>query len=159
MTNTEKPLLIEAHDRISDFINERKKEMDADIECRNFDSSLSGERIETWDGIMKELENVENEIKKEIKTNGATFTETGFFQIRVTKTFEYDVAKLRELIPAEAGFYIETKESVKKAGLDKAIKDGTVPEIAKEALKEKSTSISFVDKAKIAEREVKEISV
>jgi len=34
-----------------------------------------------------------------------------------------------------------------------------VPESVKEALKEKSTSISFIDKQKIADKEVKEIAV
>lgn len=46
-----------------------------------------------------------------------------------------------------------------KAQLDKAIKDKMAPEEAKEALREKSTSISFIDKQKIAEKEVKEIAV
>jgi len=79
--------------------------------------------------------------------------------IRKTTTYEYDVEELRNLIPDQCEFFIQTKASVKKAELDKAIKNEMVPEAAKGALREKSISISFIDKKKIAEKEIKEISV
>lgn len=151
--------LVKTHNQMTELVREMKGIMDELIMDKDAISPITGNDITSWDGLMKEMEAVENEIKKEIKENGSDVTETQYFAIRKTTTFEYDPKKLREILPDEAGFYIETKESVKKAVLDKAIKDGAVPEVAKEALKEKSTSITFIDKAKIAAKEVKEIAV
>lgn len=153
------PNLVAAYDELHELKQAITSSFDVIVKQRNIISIFDGNTIETWEALQKEQEAIENEIKKEIKENGAEYSETAHFVIQKTKTYEYDPEKLRELVPDEAAFFIVSKESVKKADLDKAIKNKLVPEIAKEALREKSTSISFLDKAKIAEREEKTISV
>lgn len=154
-----KYILLEAHDTMHDVIQVLKSQMDNALKnAGDVVSPITWEVIVTWDGLIKEMEAIENEIKKEIKLGVEWLDETEYFVIRKTTTYEYDPEKLREVYQ-DAGFFITTKESVNKAQLDKAIKDKMAPEEAKEALREKSTSISFIDKQKIAEKEVKEIAV
>jgi len=153
-----KNVLLDAHDQMHEMVREGKRIMNVIISNMDFKSPLTGEAITNWDQMMKEMEAIENEIKKSIKEGYTGLDETDYFVIRKTTTYEYDPEKLREIYP-DAGFFIVTKESVSKAQLDKAVKDGMVPESVKEALKEKSTSISFIDKQKIADKEVKEIAV
>lgn len=121
-------------------------------------SVFTGEPIVSYAALMKEYEALENEIKKEIKEWGAEISETKYFSIRQTVTYEYVPEILLDLVP-EALAFIEVKKTVLKAKIDKAIKDGVIDERAKDALKIKGKTISFIDKQKIAEREVKEISV
>lgn len=147
-----------AHDQIHKEIIQCKLFLDKIIEQEGFVSPITGKDIKTWDELLKENKAVENEIKKDIKLGATDMYETEYFVIRKTTTFEYDPEKLREVYP-DAGFFITIKESVNKEQLDKAIKDKMAPEEAKEALREKSTSISFIDKAKIQDRQEKTVEV
>lgn len=153
-----KNILLQAHDAIYIMVKNVKEEMNEFIEREQYHSTITGELITGWDQMLKEMEAIENEIKKDIKLGATDMDETDYFVIRKTTTYEYDPEKLREVYP-DAGFFITTKESVKKAELDKAIKDKMAPEEAKEALREKSTSISFIDKAKIQDRQEKTVEV
>jgi len=151
-------ILLEAHDKMHEMTQIAKEKMRLFIEEVKFQSPLTGEVMTDWDQMMKEMEAIENEIKKSIKEGYTGLEETDYFVIRKTTTYEYDPEKLREIYP-DAGFFIVTKESVSKAQLDKAVKDGMAPETVKEALKEKSTSISFIDKQKIQDRQEKTVEI
>ena len=63
-----KNILIDAHDKMYKIVQEAKKEMDSFIEKNKWLSPLTGETLTSWEQLQKEMETVENEIKKEIKS-------------------------------------------------------------------------------------------
>jgi len=116
----------------------------------------SWEVITSWFALEDEYTKNEMAIKEYVKANPELDPpEIKYYVIKRKISQEYDVDKLRMAIPWTAENYISVKEVVDKASLDKAIKKEEVSIEAKTALVTKSTSVSFVDKEKIAEREIK----
>lgn len=152
-------ILLEAHDKMHEIVRHTKKVMDWVIEAEQLHSPLTGELLTGWDHMMKEVETIENEIKKCIKSWFSGLDETEYFVIRKTTTYEYDPIMLRSIIPEESEFYIQVKESVNKAEVDKAVKQWVITANIDKALREKSTSISFIDKQKIQDRQEKTVEV
>jgi hypothetical protein len=122
-------------------------------------SALDGRDLDTFDAVLAEVEACKAELKEQIKEGTIEVPETEHFMIVSQTSYEYDVAKVKALIPNEAAFFIQTTTSIKKAELDKAIKSGVIKMDPKDALVPKTMSIKFLDKEKEKAKQEKEIAV
>lgn len=144
--------LVQSKDELDEVIEAINEKLDAIVQASGITLS-NGEVIASWKGLLAERDKQEIAIKEAIKS-GTPISETKFFIVNVKKSQEYNPAALREIIGDAAELFIENKESVKKADLDKAIKNEAVDSKALEALVVKSVSVSFKRKDEMSDLSV-----
>lgn len=111
----------------------------------------SWEEIKSWLGLEKEIWQLIESLKSDIK-NGEEIGETKLFKISTSKSYKVNPEKFKTIVTGWFEKYVKTEEKISKAEIDKAIKSWELSDEVKDAYEITGMTIKFTDKEKILQK-------